>query len=133
MSGISRDYAALYDYYPAQGVVHCENCPKIFKFHPQKTGYTTIKEHYATTHPEEFRQFNLKRNQAESVPSVAKFFKSDKKCEKMSKNQKLALSFTGTTFSRCCVQGNFHSLQCFTILHHTAYIRRKKLLCCKRV
>ena len=58
MSGISSDYATLYDYYPAQGVVHCKNCPKIFKFHPQKTGYTTIKEHYATTHPEEFS--NLK-------------------------------------------------------------------------
>ena len=93
MSGISSDYATLYDYCPAQGVVHWKNCPKIFKFHPQKTGYTTIKEHYATTYPEEIRQFNLRRNQAESVPSVAKSFKSDKKCEKMSKNQKLALSF----------------------------------------
>ena len=30
------------------------------------------------------------------------------------------------------VRGSFHSLQCFTSLHHTAFIRRK-LLCCKLV
>ena len=64
----------------------------MFKLHPQKTGYTTINEHYATLHSKEYGQFNFKRNQTKSAPSC-RLIQVRQKSEKMSLEQKWALSF----------------------------------------
>ena len=94
MAPPAEDYTALFDINLPSKTAKYKNCSKTYTFHPQETGYSTLKRHYQSNHEEIFARFSNKRQGGSDTGqiSLTKYFKAAKVAD-FSVVQKLALSF----------------------------------------
>ena len=73
------DYSKLFTFTPDQAA--CKNCAKHFVFHPQRTGYSTIRRHAETKHEVSYKRAKLNADAASTSTITAHFQSGSKKPE----------------------------------------------------